>query len=259
MQSLGARRRLTRLQGPRGRVLLLAADHGLPAGPIRGLEEPASLFATLPSPPVTGIILNPGLVRCVPPDAACPLIVHLSASTRLGRAPTSKVLASSVLHAARLGAEVVSVQIHFGDPQEDRMLADAGSIVDAADGLGLPVLMMAYPPGATEGVADLLTTRHAARAAAELGADLVQVPHLGSVEDVRSVVRTCPAPLLVAGGPRSESSDAFLEAVAAAVAGGVEGIVVGRNLFQHPTPAAFAHRIGQVLFSDAPQVELMGA
>lgn len=259
MPSLGTQRRLRRLQGPSGRILLLAADHGLPAGPIPGLEDPAALFAAMPSPPMTGVIANPGLARFLPSAAPLALIVHLSAGTLLSRHPTSKVLGSSVARAVRLGADAVSAQVHFGDAAEDRMLSDAGSVVDEADALGLPVLLMAYPPGATEGVADLEATRHAARAVAEIGADLVQVPHPGSESAVRSVVHGCPVPLVTAGGPRAATPSAFLEAVRAAVAGGAVGISVGRNVFQHPHPAAFARQVGDVVFGSALAVQVAEA
>ncbi len=258
MASLGTQRRLRRLQGPEGRVLLLAADHGLPAGPLPGLEDPATLFASLPSPPFTGVIANVGIARLLPPESHAALVVHLSAGTLLSRRPASKVLSATVGRAVRLGADAVSVQIHFGDAAEDRMLADAGSVVDEADDLSVPILIMAYPPGTLEGAADLEATRHAARAAAELGADLVQVPHPGSEAAVRSIVRGCPVPLLTAGGPRAPTPAAFLDAVRAALAGGAAGISVGRNVFQHPHPAAFARQLGDVIFRPSLAIEVRG-
>lgn len=259
MPTLGTERRLRGLQGPGGRYLLLAADHGLPAGPLPGLENPAALFAALPSPPLTGILANPGIARFLPPGSPAGLVVHLSAGTLLSRHPGSKVLSATVARAVRLGGDAVSVQIHFGDPTEDRMLSDAGSLVDEADNLGVPVLIMAYPPGATEGSAELEATRHAARAAAEVGADLVQVPHPGPEAGVRAVVRGCPVPLLVAGGPRAASPSSFLDAVRAAMDGGAAGVSAGRNLFQHPQPAEFARRIGEVVFGATLNVEVAGA
>lgn len=256
MRSLGIDRRLRRLQGPGGRLFFLAADHGLPAGPLRGLEDPADLFVSLSHSPVTGVIVNPGVARLVPPESGFPIVVHLSAGTLLSKSPSSKVLACSVARAVALGADAVSVQVHFSDATEDRMLSDAGSVVDEADGLGLPVLVMAYPPGATQGTADLETTRHAARAAAELGARLVQVPHPGSGDAVRSVVRGCPVPLLTAGGPRTAAPDAFLDTIRDAMAGGAAGVTVGRNLFQHPRPAEFARAISDAVFGEPMTVEV---
>ncbi len=252
MPSLGTSRRLRRLSGLRGRFLLLAVDHGLPAGPIRGMEDLPGLLGTLRGAPFTGVIVNPGMTRHVPEDPVRGLVVHLSAGTLRGSAPTSKVLAGSVQHAISLGADAVSVQIQFGDAAEGRMLSDAGCVVDAATRFGLPVVIMAYPPGALQGTADLDAVCHAARAAAEVGADVVQVPHPGNAERVRAAVRGCPAPVVVAGGPRTPSPEAFLDSVRGALTGGAAGISVGRNVAQHPDPAGFAGRLGAVVFGEAP-------
>lgn len=261
MSSLGTQLRLRRPRNSQGRFLLLALDHGLPAGPLPGLEDPRLLLRALQDAPLTGVVVNPGLVpHLVSRDTPLPpLVVHVSAGTLLGRPPSSKVPACSVECALALGADAVSVQIGFGDPEEGRMLGDAGHVVDEASRYGLPVLVMAYPPGSVTGTAAPDDVRHAARAAAELGADLVQVPHPGAAEDVRAVVRGCPAPVLVAGGPRSASPEALLDAAAAALAGGAAGLVVGRNLFQHPDPASFARRLGEVVSSQAPRIEIASA
>ena len=50
-----------------------------------------------------------------------------------------------------------------------------------------------------------------ARVAAELGGDVVKVPYLGSVEEMRKLVSVCPVPVLALGGPnrrgRADSDD----------------------------------------------------
>lgn len=261
MSSPGSELRLQRLRGREDRIFLLALDHGLPAGPLAGLEDPRALLGQLRGAPITGVIANPGLVPhlVVAGVSLPPIIVHLSAGTLLGLHPTSKVLSGSAGRALSLGADAVSVQIQFGDPAEDRMLADAGATVDSAAGYGLPVLVMAYPPRSSAGTASVEDARHAARAAAEVGASLVQVPHPGSQEGVRAVVRGCPTPVIVAGGPRATSPEGFLESIRAALVGGAAGVAVGRNLFQDPDPAGFARRIGDVLAAPVPAGVLVKA
>ena len=251
MSSLGVSRRVRRLEGPGGRFFFLALDHGLPAGPLPGIEEPRSLASRLRPAPITGVIANPGMVRHL--GAAIPaLVVHLSAGTRLGAHPTSKVLSSTVERGLALGADAVSAQVHFGDPQQDRMLSDAGAVVDAAGDVGLPVLLMAHPPASAP--VDVGAARHAARAAAELRARIVQIPYTGTPKTFREVVRGCPVPLLIAGGPRASPPEAFLETVRGAIAAGAAGVSAGRNLFQHPDPAALATRVGEILFGPAPRI-----
>lgn len=257
MALLGIEARRRRLEGPSGRYFLLALDHGLPAGPLSGIENPARLLRSLRGSSVSGVIANSGLVRFLAPEIHGGLVVHLSAGTVLGLRPTSKVLASSVERAVRAGADAVSVQVHFGDPTEDRMLSDAGGVVEQAHGLGVPVLIMAYPPSeAGHGSEDLEAARHAARAAVELGADLVQTNFAGPAERVREIVRGCPAPLLLAGGPKAASPEAFLESVRAGIAARAAGVTVGRNLFQHPDHRGFAERIGAAVFGASTEIAM---
>lgn len=199
--------------------------------------------------------MNPGIVRHVAsdlgPDRA--LVVHLSAGTLLGSRPSSKVRIDSVAHAVALGADAVSVSVHFGDPAEDRMVAAAGRTVDEARSLGIPTLIMAYPPSEPGGRSvNADAARHAARAAAELGANLVQTNFAGPPESVREIVRGCPIPVLLSGGPPSPAPEAFLDAIRAGIAAGAAGVTVGRNLFQHPDPAAFATQLGEAIFGSAP-------
>lgn len=253
MALLGIHVRRRRLERPGGRILLVALDHGLPAGPLPGLESPARLLRELREVPPSGVIVNPGMVRTISHELRSGLVVHLSAGTLLGTRPTSKVLASSVEGAVRLGADAVSVHIYFGDAEEERMVRDAGRVVEDAHGLGVPVLAMAYPPsGAGLGSADVDASRHAARAAAELGADLVQTNFAGPADGIREIVRGCPAPLLLAGGPRASTPEAYLDAVAAGLAAGAAGVTVGRNLFQAPDPARLAVRLMDLVSGGAP-------
>jgi DhnA family fructose-bisphosphate aldolase class Ia len=177
------------------------------------------------------------------------LVVHLSASTLLGSAPTSKVLSSTVEHAVELGADAISVQISFGDPNEDRMIADAGRVIDGAKSLGVPVLVMAYTPANPgEFSSDPVGGAHAARTAAEIGAQLVQTNYAGDPLGLRGVVRGCPVPVVVSGGPRSSSEATFLDSLRESMRVGAAGVSVGRRIFQAKDPAAMARRIAAIVF-----------
>src|SRR5256886_3618704 len=254
MSRIGMERRRSRLNGANGRTFLLAIDHGLPAGPIPGIERPAELLRRLGSAPVSGLIVNPGLVPSlsneIPPEWG--LVVHLSAGTLLGSRPTSKVLGSTVEHAVSMGADAVSVQISFRTPDEDRMVMDAGHIVDAARSFGVPVLMMAYAAAAPGTPSeDRAAAAHAARAAAEIGATLVQTNFAASADGVRTIVRGCPVPVVVAGGPRILPENAFLEGLRETMRAGAAGIAVGRPGFPAPGPAVAAHpNAGRPVCSD---------
>jgi len=240
VSQFGVDRRRSRIEGRDGRTLLLAIDHGLPAGPIPGIERPAELLRRMRSVPFSGLVVNAGLVPCVskdiPPEWG--LVVHLSAGTLLGSRPTSKVLSSTVEQAISIGADMVSIHVSFGAREEDRMIADAGRVTDAAQSFGVPVLIMA---------------------AAEIGASIIQTNFAGSADGVRTIIRGCPVPVVMAGGPRTVSEDAFLESLRESVRAGAAGIAVGRQVFQAPDPAAAAHRIAEVVFGSNRPIPLEAA
>ncbi len=181
------------------------------------------------------------------------LVVHLSASTLLGSTSKSKVLSSTVEHAVALGADAVSVQIQFGDSHEDRMIADAGRVIDHASSLGIPVLLMAHAPANAGGsCSHALEAAHAARAAAEIGASIVQTNYAGDPRGLRDIVSGCPIPVVVAGGPRSSSEVTFLHALRESMRAGAAGVSVGRRIFQAEDPAAIARRIAAIVFEGKP-------
>ncbi len=258
MGLLGIARRRRRLEGAGGRFFLLALDHGLAAGPLPGIQRPEELARSLRPAPCSAVIANPGMVRFLAPELppTSGLVVHLSASTLLFSTPAYKVLSSTVEQAAALGADAVSVQISFGDSHEDRMIADAGRVVDDATSLGIPVLVMAdAPANPGESCSNALAAAQSARAAAEIGASLVQTNYSGNARGLLGIVRGCPVPVVVAGGPRTSSEATFLDALRESMRAGAAGVSVGRRIFQAEDPAAIARRIAAIVFEgDRPLV-----
>jgi DhnA family fructose-bisphosphate aldolase class Ia len=83
---------------------------------------------------------------------------------------------------------------------------------------------------------DVKNVKHAARVGAELGADIVKVPYTGSIESFAEVVRGCPVPVVIAGGPKMDSDEDIFKMVDGALKAGAAGLSIGRNAFQHKTP-----------------------
>ena len=222
-------------------------DHPVSMGPIDGLEELAPLASELQDAGADLLIVTKGAVRGLAPILAptTQLGVHVSASTSLGTTSNRKVLVGTAEEAVSLGADVLSVQVNFGIPEEPDMLRDLGIAADQCRKLGLPLLCMAYVkrPGPTS--ADEL--RHAARAAADTGADIVKTSYPGSPEEFAKLCRTTPVPVLIGGGVRMDDTDAFLTIVRESVRAGGAGICIGRNLFQRPPVGPLARRIANLL------------
>jgi DhnA family fructose-bisphosphate aldolase class Ia len=240
--------RLKRLfPDPNRRLFSVPLDHAVSMGPIDGLESLAPLAAELQEGGVDLLIVTKGAVRELAPvlRPSTLLGVHISASTSLGPSANHKVLVATAKEAVGLGADVLSVQVNFGVAEEANMLTDLGTAADQARTLGLPLLCMAYVKKDGGGSPDEL--RHAARAAADLGADIVKTSYPGSLEEFRKLCRTTPVPVLIGGGVRIEPEAAFLKLVEETVAAGGAGICIGRNLFQRRPVGPLASRIAAVL------------
>ncbi len=232
---------------PERRLFSVPLDHALSMGPIDGLEELAPLARELQDGGADLLIVTKGAVRELAPvlRPATLLGIHVSASTSLGPTSQHKRLVGTADEAVGLGADLLSVQVNFGVPEEGDMLVDLGTASDQCRQLGLPLLCMAYVKKANGGTADEL--RHAARAAADLGADVVKTSYPGSPEEFRRLCRTTPVPVLIGGGVRLDDESAFLRLVEESVRSGAAGICIGRNLFQRRPVAPLARRIATLL------------
>ena len=243
--------RLKRLfPDPARRLFSVPLDHPVSMGPIDGLEELAPLATELQDGGVDLLIVTKGAVRELVPvlNPTTLLGIHVSASTALGSTSNRKVLVGSAEEAVSLGADLLSIQVNFGIPEEPEMLRDLGIAADQCRQLGLPLLCMAYVKKANGGTPEEL--RHAARAAADTGADIVKTSYPGSAEEFRKMCRTTPVPVLIGGGVRLDREEEFLRIVADSTAAGGAGICIGRNLFQRRPVGPLARRIAGVLHGD---------
>ncbi|MGI0132506.1 MAG: class I fructose-bisphosphate aldolase [Thermoplasmata archaeon] len=244
----GTKVRLRRIfPSDRHRLFSVPLDHSVSMGPIDGLEATAPLARELQDAGVDLLIVTKGAVRDVIPVLAPRTLIgiHLSASTSLGSSANRKVLVGTAQEVVQLGGDLMSVQVNFGVPEEPEMLRDLGVAVDQCRALGLPLLCMAYVTSSGGGTPDEL--RHAARASADLGADIVKTSYPGSVDEFRRLVRTTPVPVLIGGGARAEDESQFLSRVQAAVDAGAGGICIGRNLFQRAPVGPLARKVAAIL------------
>ena len=243
----GKQLRLKRIFPGDRRLFSVPLDHSVSMGPIDGLEEMPALVAELQRGGVDLVIVTKGAVRGLVPvlTPRTLLGIHISASTSLNPNSNRKVLAGSAEEAVALGADLLSVQVNFGIPEEGEMLHDLGIAADQCRTTGLPLLCMAYVKKPNGGTPDEL--RHACRASADLGADIVKTSYPGSLAEYQRLVRTTPAPLLLGGGSRLDDDDAFLGLVRETLTAGAAGICIGRNLFQRRPVEAFAKQVAAIL------------
>jgi DhnA family fructose-bisphosphate aldolase class Ia len=95
------------------------------------------------------------------------------------------------------------------------------------------------------------------RQAVELGADLIKVDPTVPMTDFGQIVEIASGvPVLVRGGGSVPPRE-LLERTRIAIDSGASGVVYGRNIVQHPTPAKFIQSIRAIVHENASVDEAM--
>lgn len=243
-----------------GKTIIIPMDHGVSLGPIRGVIDIPSTADSVAEGGANAAIVHKGAAsfghRGYGRDLG--LIIHLSASTSLAPDPNNKVLVSSVEEAIKLGADGVSIHINIGAENEARMLQQLGSISSKCMEWGMPLLAMMYPRGSRiKDEHDFEAVKLAARVGAELGADIIKTNYTGDPDSFREVVRGCPAPVVIAGGPKMDTDRDILEMVKGSIEAGGAGTSIGRNIFQHKDPSKIVKAISMIVHGNYDVDEAM--
>jgi fructose-bisphosphate aldolase/2-amino-3,7-dideoxy-D-threo-hept-6-ulosonate synthase len=246
-----------------GRSVIVPMDHGVTAGPIYGLTDMRNAVNAVAEGGANAVLLHKGIViaghRGYGKDIG--LIIHISASTSLGPDPLHKVTVATVEEAIRLGADTVSMHVNVGAESEPEMLEALGMTTMVCEDWGMPLLAMMYPRGKkVKNEHDPELVMHAARVGAELGADLIKTNYTGDPDTFKQVIRGCPVPVIIAGGPKANTDAEVLKMVEDAISAGASGVSIGRNVFQHKNPAHMTRAMSKIVhenFSAAEAMELL--
>jgi predicted phospho-2-dehydro-3-deoxyheptonate aldolase len=235
----------------RGRMLCVPMDHGITVGPMKGLDKIYRTISEVERGGATAFLVHKGIVKHMPSPPKIGYIIHVSGSTSLGPDPNWKVRVGGARTAIRLGADGLSVHINIGSKAEPEMLRKLGEIADECEEWGIPLIAMMYPRGENiKDPNDPEVLRHVARVGAELGADIVKVPYSGSIDTFRRVVESCPAPVVMAGGPKMDNDLAVLKMAREAMDAGAMGVTIGRNIFMHERPASIVRALRKIVVDD---------
>ena len=87
----------------------------------------------------------------------------------------------------------------------------------------------------------------ACRIAGELGLDFVKTQFIPPVEAFKTVVANTYIPLLALGGPYNPDTKAVLQYVRDSMDSGMHGVVMGRNVWNHPNVAGLISAICRIV------------
>ena len=245
----GMANRMAQLIQSDGRCCFLPIDHGYFQGPTKRLEEPRKTLEPL-LPYADALFITRGVLRSsVDPDNAKPIILRVSGGTSMvGKDLANEGITTSIDEAIRLNACAMGLSIFVGTDYERESLLNLSKLVNEGEKYGIPVM-------AVTAVGKELEKRDArylalsCRIAAELGARVVKT--YWCREDFEKVVRGCPVPVVMAGGPQVDTELEVFEFVCDGIQKGAIGVNLGRNIWQNDFPVAMIRAIRAVVHENA--------
>lgn len=248
--------------GPDGKTVIVAMDHALTSGQVSGLARPVSVAQTILQARPDATIASSGTgaaMTRMPTDVPWFLTADFYATSQwpgvAGDEERHAVLFGA-RHAASLGAAGLKcLWVHGrrdGAAQLEGLRAIAGLIEDARVH-DVPVMVESVLWGRTlapEREHDGVLVANAARMAFELGADVIKVALPDDVRPLAQVASALPVPIVVMGGPAHDPKTLF-RSVRDALDGGVRGVALGRNVWQHRDPAAMVRALRALVHDDA--------
>ena len=236
--------RLSRLIQKDGKALFLPIDHGYFQGPTHCLEKPGETIKPIYQY-ADAIMCTRGVLRnCVDPAIEKPIIMRVSGAVSVvGEDLANESVVTSIEEILRLNASAVSMSVFVGSKYENKSLSNLSKLVDECEEYGIPVM-------AVSAVGKELEKREArylalaARISAEIGARVVKTYYC---ENFHKVVEGCPVPVVIAGGPKTETQKEVFEFVYDGMQAGAIGVNLGRNIWQTENPVASIRAIRSII------------
>jgi putative autoinducer-2 (AI-2) aldolase len=244
----GMQNRMSRLIRADGHCFFLAMDHGYFLGPTHCLEKPGQTVAPL-LPYVDAIFVTRGVLRsAIAPAMDKPVILRVSGATSIvGADLANEGITTSIEEIIRLNVSAVGLSVFIGSEYEHQTLMNLAGLVNQCESYGIPVMAVTAVGKELE-KRDARYLSMACRICAELGARTVKTYWC---EDFEKVVESCPVPVVIAGGPKTDDDLSVLRFVYDGMQRGAAGVNLGRNIWQHKTPAAMAQALRAVIHEQA--------
>src|SRR3989338_4377810 len=254
--SWGLKNRLSRIFSSKtNKTVMLAVDHGYFLGPVSRLEDPRKTIVPL-IPYADALMLTRGVLRAsVDASSGVPIVLRVSGGNSIvGKDLSNEGITVAMEDAIRLNVSAVALSIYVGSEHENQTLLNLSRLIDKGERYGIPVLAVTAVGKELE-KRDARYLALACSIAAELGAHFVKTYYC---EGFEKVVKSCPVPLVIAGGPKLETELDALNIAHAAIHEGASGVDMGRNIWQSKNPIGMIKAIRAIVHENA-SVKAAGA
>ena len=267
--------RLNRLLAADGKCFDVAIDHGFfgEASFLPGIEDMPRAIKTVVSANPDAVQLSPGqapLLQAISGKSKPSLVLRTDIANIYG-ATLPRALFSELIHdpleqALRLDAACVVVNLLMLPNQPELHRACVQNVLKLkplCERYGMPLMVeplvmqdnSARGGYMVDGNLEKIVTL--VRQAVELGADIIKADPCDDVSQYHEVIQVAAGkPVLVRGGGRVSDSE-ILERTHQLMTQGAMGIVYGRNVIQHPDPAAITQALMGVVHDGLSATEAL--
>lgn len=261
--------RINRLFGADGKCFDVAIDHGFfnELTFLSGIEDMSAAIGTVVAANPDAIQLTVGqamALQAVPGKTKPALVLRTDVANVYGASlPStlfSELIAEPVEQALRLDAACVVVNLLLLPDQPElhhQCVRNIAALKPVCERYGMPLMVepLVMQPNERAGGymvdGDIRKILPLVRQAVELGADVIKADPTDDVEEYSRVIEVArKAPVLVRGGGRAPDEE-ILTRTHALMRQGAAGIVYGRNVVQHASPAGMTRALMAIVHEGA--------
>lgn len=258
---VGKTTRINRIFGADGKAVMVAVNHGLGMGPLQGIEYMDRTLKDIMEDAPDSLTIHKGIALRYMDEFAgkTSLILKCTNATRY-RSPEETAVAT-VEEALTLGADAIAVGLTLCGEAEAQEIERAAAFIRTAEQFGIPTVTHSYPSGTLISDEERYNVEHVAyavRVSLELGVDIIKTFWTGSQESFAKIVKIgSPAKVVISGGPKCDTLLQCFEMTKQGIDAGAAGITYGRNVWQHPHPAAVVSGLKAIVHHNATAAEAL--
>ncbi len=243
--------RMRRIFKGDGRSLIVAVDHGIALGPIRGIEDPRGAIRKIVEGEPDAIMVTLGILMSV----ADLLPPNLGVILSIGTAGEGINVDYAVEQAISLGVDAIKIFLPVNTDNEKVALSETFALCQRASLQGLPVMVEVYP--LKDKYSPEVVSKYT-RIAAEMGASIVKTFYTGSPETFSNVTSSSLVPVVILGGPKAEDTLGLFRMVSDSLKAGGSGIAFGRNIWQSDDPQRMIRNLKLIIHEGKSPEEVVG-
>jgi len=251
MPFLGKQVRLNRLFNQKsGKILVIALDHAVGWGVIKGIDEIEKTLELMVKSKPDAITMQKGIIEKLYEPHAGKIPFIMKCTTFAPFHPVFDAQVGYVEEAIRLGADAIAVGCTVCGDDQRELLHQLGIVTREAAAVGLPVVSHIYPKGNLIKEDEKYQAKYvsyAARAAAELGVDIIKTFYTGDPKSYAEVIKACPGKVVVSGGPKLPTLKDVLRMTRDAIDTGAAGVTYGRNVWQDEDPIKVVEALKSII------------